>query len=331
MHPIPDVVFHHHPCADGFAAALAVRMRYGRDIDFRPVNYNQTIEIQGLSGKNVYFVDFFPSLENLHRVCNTAKEVFILDHHKTAQETVAGLEKDWPDWAKNLRYIFDMDRSGAGLTWDFFHEKANGMPALIAHVQDRDLWRFKMPGSKEVSEYLFSLNYDFDEWAETLYDMETEKGYEKIIAQGAALHRKKMKDIREYAEKSLQWWWFDGPRSGREPKRQERCLQTAGTVSDAVDIGWVVPVLNIPYTHGSDAADVVLDMHPDRAFFAYYMDKQDHRQWGLRSRNDFDVSVVAKIRGGGGHKNASGFQEDAPQPGWSQHKNNGQKWVTGGK
>ena len=39
--------------------------------------------------------------------------------------------------------------------------------------------------------------------------------------------------------------------------------------------------------------------------------------WSLRSdRNlgDFDVSAVAKLRGGGGHRNAAGFMESAECP-----------------
>jgi nanoRNase/pAp phosphatase (c-di-AMP/oligoRNAs hydrolase) len=31
-------------------------------------------------------------------------------------------------------------------------------------------------------------------------------------------------------------------------------------------------------------------------------------QYGLRSIGDFDVSMVAQAFGGGGHKNAAGFQ-----------------------
>lgn len=307
--PLPEVVFYHSPCADGMAAALAVYLRFGKDLDYRPINYGQDIEIDGLERKNVYFVDFFPSLSQLEAVCDAASNVIVLDHHKTAKETADTLAKTEPEWASNLAYLFDMERSGAGITWDFFHE-ANRMPKLIAHVQDRDLWRFKLQGSKEVSEYLFSLPYTFEAWSEVFYEMETETGYTRVIDQGKALVAKKLKDIREYAEKSLQWWWFDGPRSGMEPKAQQRCSPNAASVSDAVDVGWRVPVLNIPYTHGSDAADVVLDMHGDAPFFAYYMDKQDHRQWGLRSRNEFDVSALAKARGGGGHKNAAGFRED---------------------
>jgi len=47
-------------------------------------------------------------------------------------------------------------------------------------------------------------------------------------------------------------------------------------------------------------------------FGAYYFDRvvDGIRQWGMRSRNEFDVSLVAKMYGGGGHKNAAGFQEN---------------------
>jgi phosphoesterase RecJ-like protein len=43
----------------------------------------------------------------------------------------------------------------------------------------------------------------------------------------------------------------------------------------------------------------------------YFWDgKRQVYQVGLRSRNDIDVSAVAKKFGGGGHKQASGFTCD---------------------
>lgn len=60
----------------------------------------------------------------------------------------------------------------------------------------------------------------------------------------------------------------------------------------------------------SEVGERLLEMHPQAPFSAYYMDRNDgKRQWGLRSRPDFDCSVIAKAMGGGGHKCAAGFVE----------------------
>ena len=71
-----------------------------------------------------------------------------------------------------------------------------------------------------------------------------------------------------------------------------------------------IPIVNCPYIFASDAGDELLVRFPDAPFAGYYFDRGDSfRQWGLRSRKDFDCSVVAKSFGGGGHAQASGFQQ----------------------
>ena len=59
---------------------------------------------------------------------------------------------------------FDMGRSGAVLAWDyFFGGPSTGRPRpwIVEYVQDRDLWAWKLPRSKEVSAYLRSLEANF--------------------------------------------------------------------------------------------------------------------------------------------------------------------------
>ena len=49
-------------------------------------------------------------------------------------------------------------------------------------------------------------------------------------------------------------------------------------------------------------------MFPDSPFAASFTVKEDTIMFSLRSIGDFDVSAIAKQHGGGGHKNAAGFQ-----------------------
>jgi len=53
------------------------------------------------------------------------------------------------------------------------------------------------------------------------------------------------------------------------------------------------------------------ELAKDRPFGTYYIDRHDgKRQWSLRSRDGgVDVSEIAKAHGGGGHKQAAGFEE----------------------
>jgi uncharacterized protein len=70
--------------------------------------------------------------------------------------------------------------------------------------------------------------------------------------------------------------------------------------------GFDVPVANLPYTLSSDAGHLMAQNEP---FAACYWDTPDGRVFSLRSSDaGQDVSAVAKSYGGGGHRNAAGFQ-----------------------
>src|SRR5690606_35880403 len=59
--------------------------------------------------------------------------------------------------------LIDQQRSGAGIAWDFFHPGVP-RPALVNHVEDRDLWRFALPGTREIQAAVFSRPYTFAAW-----------------------------------------------------------------------------------------------------------------------------------------------------------------------
>src|SRR3546814_16483907 len=97
-----------------------------------------------------------------------ASSIIILDHHKTAAEdlapfsfasqperfTLATATLMLADLQRGnyppILALFDMARSGAMLAWNFAHP-AEPAPALIAAIQDRDLWRFEMEHSKSLA------------------------------------------------------------------------------------------------------------------------------------------------------------------------------------
>jgi len=49
------------------------------------------------------------------------------------------------------------------ITWNHFFPNQEA-PRLIDHIQDRDLWQFKIPRTREVQAAIFSYPYDFDIW-----------------------------------------------------------------------------------------------------------------------------------------------------------------------
>ena len=81
--------------------------------------------------------------------------------------------------------------------------------------------------------------------------------------------------------------------------------------------GFIVPVVNAPYHYASDTAHELLSVYAYAPFAACWFRRGDGQiQWSLRSEDHrADVSAVAKGLGGGGHRNAAGFQHPSgPTP-----------------
>ncbi|QPC43989.1 phosphohydrolase [Kaustia mangrovi] len=300
----PDICIYHHPCLDGFAAALAVWLEWGDEVEYRPATYGKPLPLDDVSGKNVLFVDFCGAGQTMWSLVHDCGcKVTVLDHHKTAKAAMEELLGDG-----TVEGVFDMERSGCGIAWDEIH--GGERPRLINHLEDRDLWRFALSGTREFFAYIASYHYDFDVWNWLRQSADNNLQYDRMLLSGSAILGKQAKDIAEWLDQGTQWWEFSrypecepvGPAYQIWPVSEADPL----TPPDRV---WRVPVVNAPYTHGSDAAHELLQRHQEAPFAAYYWDVDGTRRWGLRSADDReDVSAIAKARGGGGHRNAAGFE-----------------------
>lgn len=299
------LVIYHGNCADGFGAAWAARRKFGDEADYHAGVYQDAPP--EVSGRRVVLVDFSYKRPVMAEIAKKARSVLVLDHHKSAADemTEGRVIRDdhssaWIfrmdqtyqgqlSWERhlgdamqdqcegaptaNIYCNFDMHRSGAGLAWDFFHHGIP-RPALIDHIEDRDLWRFALPNTREIQAAVFSHPYDFAVWDALMSaDLLT------LATEGRAIERKHHKDIAELV------------------KVCQRRMTIAGKS---------VPVASLPYTLSSDAGHLMAAGEP---FAACYWDTPDGRIFSLRSQDDgADVSEIAKSYGGGGHAHAAGFR-----------------------
>lgn len=269
---------YHANCADGFGAAWVVRQALGAEnVEFHAGHYGTPAP--DVEGRDVIIVDFSYPYELLVLLGHQARSILIIDHHKTAAEALARLQpapanfREWAISTQRVGTVFDMERSGAGLTWDYFNP-GQPRPALINHIEDRDLWRFKLEGTREIQANLFSYPYDFEVW-----DALMRQPISAAIAAGTAIERKHHKDVAELV---------------------------AGSKRRILIAGHDVPVANLPYIHSSDAGHLMAQGEP---FAACYQDTTEHRYFSLRSSDEgLDVGEIAKQYGGGGHRNAAGFK-----------------------
>jgi len=267
----PTLCIYHGNCADGFGAALVVWMRYGEKVEFHAGQYGQTPP--DCTGHHVLLVDFSYKLPQLRDIIAQAASVTILDHHKTAEADIQPLLDNG-----DINGEFDMARSGAAITWDWCFPE-HPLPKLIQHIQDRDLWRFELNGTKQIMAALFSWDQDFAIWEEILEDIDTDLGWDEKYVIGAAILQKHNKDVGDLIA-------------------QTRRYMTIGDYD--------VPTVNVPYMFASDAGNILSQGEP---FAACYYDSSTARKFSLRSqKGGADVSEIAKQYGGGGHANAAGFE-----------------------
>jgi hypothetical protein len=297
---VKALCIYHGNCDDGFGAAYCVHLALRGDVELYPGVYNKAPPV--VVGRDVILVDFSYKRDVLQEMGKSARSVLVLDHHKTAAEDLRGypsasswpehLNAEWPDGMIPIHATFDMDRSGAGMAWDFFHPHGT-RPLFVDYLEDRDLWRKKLPGGDEFTFALRSHPQTLEAWGDLFgsYTASTRgrRDVERLIA--------------------------DGHPIARFYKRQVEAIK-AEAYSALVDLGGgeqtVIRACNAPYAFASEVAGEIVT--PDVAFGASYFRRADGRwQYSLRAKPGvFDVSKFAQEYGGGGHAAAAGFDVGSP-------------------
>lgn len=273
------VWYHGGNCADGIGAKLAAYLKFGKDATYTAVNYHEPMPVVE-HGSHVYILDFSYPKEQLRALLDsgTASILVVLDHHKTAQEDLAG------EWYAT----FDMNKSGAVLAWEFFH-RGKPVPELLDLIQDRDLWKFHRATSRPVhTGILLALERgqgrdDVAVLEPHLYDAS------QLAKTGAgALMYQQMLVKRVVDKRHFCVWEFEG----------HRCA-----------------VVNIISDLASETGSAVCKAFKEEIDYCinYVVCADGMAALSIRSKGEFDCSGLAiKLAkeygngGGGGHKNAAG-------------------------
>ena len=277
----PDICIYHANCDDGVAAAYAVWKRFGDEVEFIPCQYGR--DAPDVTGKDVLIVDFSFKKPEMTEMGRQAQRVIVLDHHKTAEKELEDfLKMDCPNGPFEKRYAdrltegvgvcFDMEKSGCRLAWEYCFG-SDPMPDWFAAVEDRDLWRFSLPHTKEICISIRSNPRDFVLW--DTFDAESLK------QDGTAIQRYVDMIVSNICETAF--------------------VENIG--------GHSVPVASCSYDFVSETAHQLLHKNPEAPFAACLVRSHDGMTYSLRSMDDrMDVSEIAKANGGGGHRNAAGFR-----------------------
>jgi oligoribonuclease NrnB/cAMP/cGMP phosphodiesterase (DHH superfamily) len=289
---LKKIIIYHASCSDGFCAAwLCQKVIDKGDTQYYAFNYSDSPDklIQFIhscivannsvtANIELYIVDFSFSEEILKILANLCSKVVVLDHHKTASHIVNLIDSNV------IAGYFDINRSGAKLTAEWFTNTIdyyfdNNVRDIVDYVEDRDLWKFKLPQSRDVNSAIRSYDYTFDEW-----DKLSSIGVEQLVAEGQAINRYRDKIISQHVENS-----YIINMTG------ENILTVDCSCSEIIsDVGEALCKL-------SNSGPYSLVTSKDNV--------KGIVKCSLRSLNNsnVDVSLIAKKFGGGGHKHAAGY------------------------
>lgn len=271
-----DLVIYHANCVDGFGAAYAAWLKLGDAAEYLPMGYHQKLDTELVRDRRVHILDFSLSADDMDRVLALAERVTWLDHHKTAFEMWLGRPPEdepnerWEHSAKNYHICLDNKRSGALIAAQ--HYRAASDLRLFQHIDDYDRWQFKMGGTRELNAAIRSYQpWTFEQWSTFVVD--------DLVREGAAL----LRDHKAKVQQAL---------------KESRKVELHGRVGLAVNASpWL-------------ASDLGHELAVQSGTFGAVWSQRGDGRVGvsLRSNGDFDVSAIAKQFGGGGHKNAAGFE-----------------------
>ena len=265
-------VIYHANCADGFGAAWAAWKKFGARAEYFPAHHGVPPP-PGLQEKEIYFIDFTYPKKITEKLIKENKRVTAIDHHISAIEIVK-LTKD---------FSFDLNRSGAILAWHYFHPHKRP-PRLLKHIEDMDLWKFKLSATKEIFSFLDLFDFNFKVWDKLIREIENPEIFKKYRHQGKLLLRYEDKLIERLVHSNAERVRFEG---------------------------YETFIVNFPFFE-SQIANILLKKLPPIGIV--WRKKMGKIGVSIRSNGSVDVSKIAAKFGGGGHKRAAGFTLDPARP-----------------
>lgn len=277
------IIAYHKNCLDGVSSAylayreIAKKQHIWSEIILQPLQYNHEDELYNHDldkDTTVLFVDFSLKRDELIVLAEMVNAIEIYDHHKTAESQLV-------DLPENIACTFNMDQSGAMICYDEFDHGISDS-TVFEYIQDRDLWTWKLPNSKEVSAYLDVMvkPNDIFEFGQIVrnFDLDT------AVEAGTLLLKKQENSVRS------------------------KLYKTKNVKLEGIDFAVINVTENI-----SELGNEICTTF-DKPALMYFITEDSKVICSLRSTDDLpDVSAIATKFGGGGHRNACGFQMELEQ------------------
>ena len=259
-----DFVIYHKDCTDGFGAAYSAWKSLGNKAEYYAATHGEPPP--DVKGRNVVILDFSFNNATTKQMIEDAANLMVIDHHKSAMVELHDISNTY----------FDMTHSGARLAWDFFHP-GKEPPKFINYIEDRDLWKWELPYSKEFAAAFDMVPFEFEEFEK----FEDDSVFDDAVKRGSYILAYSKTVIKKICDKA-------------ESRKFE---------------GLSAMVVNASRWMSEIGSRLSPDC--DFAIIWYYDHLSRNIKVSLRSFHEtVDVSEIAKKFGGGGHKKAAGFTLD---------------------
>ncbi|AKB50132.1 hypothetical protein MSBRW_0879 [Methanosarcina barkeri str. Wiesmoor] len=276
------ILIYHHDDNDGYCAAAIAGASYDRnefDIKFVAINYGKESWSEGeiKAAEKVWLLDFTSdNMEEFVKVCGP--KLIWVDHHKTAVEKFPDL------WNSNsIPGIRSVEKAACILTWEFTHPENILPPAAVAYIGDKDLWKFEYSETRAFTAgfNLIVKTPDDPAW-DVLLGSEYEDTVNNMISIGELLLKAQNYKLQKAFDRGVDYIFHNW---------KARLVNTTGNISELGEFIYRKPEYDIAIMWQAVEDMVVFSLRSDSG-----------------NPNSPDCAEIAQQYGGGGHKNAAGFQ-----------------------
>lgn len=293
-----DGIYYHDRCPDGKGGSWVFwrenRERVSSGKMFMTGLSHGQLPSENLEGLVILIVDFCFPRYILEEMAKKARQIIILDHHKSAEKSLNGSALPG-----NISSVFDMKRSGAQIAWDYVYPNIP-RPWFIDIIADRDLWKWTMDHSKEIGKGLSVKGWYTWENMEKMYllsfsERATMEFKTEMYKLGALYMEQEEREISIICSSSILADFYSLERE--KPYR--------------------VRIVGCPSKYKSEVGNRLCEKNPDIDFAVLWQYDFLLNEWWISCRGtgddeeespNIDLSkICSQFERGGGHPNSAGF------------------------
>jgi uncharacterized protein len=202
-----------------------------------------------------------------------------IDHHRTAMEKFPNF---WN--SESIPGIRSLEKAACVLTWEYTHPEQISPPPAVAYIGDKDMWKFEFAQTKAFSAG-FSLMVKMPDVAvwDILLGPDHEDTINKMLFIGELLLEAQNYKLQKAFERGMDFIFHN---------LRARLVNATGSISELGEFIYKKPEYDIAVMWQAVENMVVFSLRSDS-----------------ENPESPDCAEIAQQYGGGGHRNAAGFQK----------------------